>query len=273
MPRRTFLSLSFAATALSLSAQEQTPPAADSEPKKAAPAAPQAKPEIKRLGAHEFGLGDIRFNDETREISFPGKLNMVEGLLEYVLVHDSGKAHESLLTTAVSPFDLNVVILLANYRKDESMFVLKDVKAGPEIMPNPKIAPDSLADVFVSWKEGDAEKTARVETWIHNVEARAQAEEGAFVYNGSWHNKTDFLATKTGSFIALYLDATSLLNNARKNNDNDDVWVPAPKLPPLGTEVTVRIRPPVKDKGKAQPQDTSGETSPSPSGQKIPAGK
>lgn len=271
MQRRFLLSLSLAATALSLPAQEQTPPAADAEPKKpAAPAAPQAKPEIKRLGAHEFGLGDIRFNDETREISFPGKLNMVEGLLEYVLVHDSGKAHESLLTTAVSPFDLNVVILLANYRKNETMFVLKDVKAGPETMPNPKIDQASLADVFVSWKEGGAEKTERVETWIHNVEARAQAEAGSFVYNGSWHNKTDFLAQKTGSFIALYLDSTSLLNNPRKNNDNDDVWVPAPKLPPLGTEVTIRIRPPVKE--KAGEKDAEKPV-PDAEGQKKPAVK
>ena len=41
-------------------------------------------------------------NRLTRTIRFPAVINMREGLLEFVIVHDKGKVHESLLRTAIN---------------------------------------------------------------------------------------------------------------------------------------------------------------------------
>ncbi|NOX98302.1 MAG: hypothetical protein GXP30_00950, partial [Verrucomicrobia bacterium] len=74
------------------------------------------KPKVKSLGDHRYQLGDIIFNGKTREIRFPATMNLEKGLLEYVLVTEEGKMHESLLGTKVRPAQLQIVLKLCHYR-------------------------------------------------------------------------------------------------------------------------------------------------------------
>ena len=55
-----------------------------------------ALPKIERAGDGLYRFGDIIINRPAGEISFPGVTNQVNGLIEYGIVHDSGKIHESL---------------------------------------------------------------------------------------------------------------------------------------------------------------------------------
>src|SRR4051812_24418542 len=83
--------------------------------KAAAELATAAKNRIKKVSATEYTLGRMQFSSATHEIRVPTTVNMTEGALEYALVHENGKTHESLLKTKVSPTELNVAMLLCNY--------------------------------------------------------------------------------------------------------------------------------------------------------------
>ncbi len=222
--------------ALLLSAASATLHAAD----------PAPAPAIRHLGGPLHELNGISFNDATRSISFPAKFNLLNGPLEYALVHESGKAHESLLTTAISPFDLNVVLLLLNYQPSTTFFDQSNKAAGAIVVENPKIDPASNLAVNLQWKDpSGTPHSARLESLIRNLDRKAPASKGPFTYTGSMLMEDGtFMAKETGSILALYADAAALFNNPRPGNQNDDIWVPhPPSLPPKGTPLTVTFSP------------------------------
>ena len=198
-------------------------------------------PEITRLSATRSRLGVIEFDHGTREITLPAEVNMVKGLLEYALVGEKGKLHESLLSTKARAFDLNVVLLLLNYKPDEQWFV-------PPAKPKPlgQAKPEARLEFLLRWKDpgGGTEKTARLDEWISDLTTKKPAAPAPWIYTGSHLNEEGrFTAEVDGSIVALYHDARALLNSPREGADNDEQWVPGPDVPPKGTPVTVVIRP------------------------------
>jgi hypothetical protein len=207
---------------------------------------PAPAPAIKSLGGTRHELNGIQFDRKTRAISLPAKINMTEGLLEYALVHEAGKVHESLLSTAVSPFDLNVVLLLVNYQPSGTFFDLSDKKAGAVLVKNPKIESQAKLTVTLEWKDPDGQpKAASLESLLLNIDQKAPAKEGPFIYTGSMLMEDGtFMAKDTGSILALYADAAALINNPREGNENDDAWICDPKkVPAKETAVTVTLTP------------------------------
>ena len=196
---------------------------------------------IEKIDGTRYRLGVMEFDQKTREIRIPAEVNMREGLLEYVLVHESGKLHESLLRTKVKPFELNVVMLLLNWKKSETFFDFSRPERGGVLVKGAKNPPESLVEVHLAWKDkAGAEQTCRLENWLHQVEKKSKISEEPFVYTGSQVMADGvFLAEQTGSILALYQDPGSVVNNPRDGNDLDDVWINDPAVPDKGTPVTV----------------------------------
>ncbi|MDB6136452.1 MAG: hypothetical protein JWM59_4695 [Verrucomicrobiales bacterium] len=254
-----------------LPAQEKqltAPPAAPApaSPAKPAPPAgsiptPASEPDparaIKKLDGNRYELNGILFDKKTRAIVIPAKVNMNEGLLEYALVHEAGKVHESLLSTAVSPFDLNVVLLLLNYQECAGFFDQSNKQAGAMPVKNPKIDPTAQLMATVEWKAPDnSAKSARLESLLLNIDKKSTVTEGPFTYTGSLLMQDGtFLAKDTGSILALYADVAAVINNPRGGNENDDIWVPdKTKVPDRDTPVTVILQPYAAAKPAPKPQ-------------------
>jgi hypothetical protein len=204
-------------------------------------AAEPSKPEIIRLSATRSRLGVIEFDHTTREITVPAQVNMVRGLLEYALVGEKGKLHEALLITKARAFDLNLVLLLLNFKPDEKWFV-------PPAKPKPleDARPEARLELLVRWNTpaGGEEKTARLDEWVTDIITKKPAEPAPWIYTGSYLSEEKrFAAEVDGSIAALYHDARALLNSPRQGADNDEQWTPAAEVPPKGTPVTVIIRP------------------------------
>lgn len=200
---------------------------------------PAGAPEIVRLSPTRSRLGTIEFDQATREIAIPAEVNMVKGLLEYALVGEKGKLHESLLSTKARAFDFNIVLLLLNYKPDDQWFV-------PPAKPKPlaDAQPAARLDIFVQWTDGGAEKTARLDEWITDLATKKPAAPTPWIYTGSYFNdEKRFAAEVDGSLVALYHDTRALINSPREGADNDEQWVPAKEVPPKGTPVTVIVRP------------------------------
>jgi hypothetical protein len=228
------LNLSISAFAQEVAAPALADPAADH------PAAP-----IRQLSPTQFQVGDIRFDKATRRIEFPGHINMQEDLVEYALVHKDGKTHESLLATGISPFQLNLVMLLCGYEPGNGgLFGHPDSADTPGDETNRDSA-KSLVKITLTWTlEGDAPVSVAPEDLILNRFTGKPMTRGPWLYNGSTIEDGQFQAELEGSIIAIYLDQWSMFNSPRPGSDDDQRWTPiTEKTPPRDTPVTIVIEP------------------------------
>ena len=200
-----------------------------------------SKPKVERLGGDRFRLGKIEFDQRTREISFDARVNMNVGVLEYLLVNEmTGKIHESLLTTAVSPLNLNVVLLLLGYEESDALEKdTKDVAVSAQAKAS--------VDIVVKWKDTNGkDREAFIENWINNLATDSPAKRGHWLYTGSAvDGRGGFAAETDGSLVAIYRDHRAVLNNPREGKTSDEIWKPAKSqgLPPKETVVQVVVRP------------------------------
>lgn len=182
-------------------------------------------------------LGKIIVDKQARTARFPATVNMAEGALEYLLVNDNGKTHESLFATAVSPFQLNIAMLLLGVTPTREVTELPPEQITAESLKNaPELKGDKV-DILVSWKQGSQ---IPAEEWINNLLTKAPAARGPWIYTGSVIYEKRFLAQEVGSIIALATDPAALLNNPREGHTDDTVWsVRTGKVPAVGTPVEI----------------------------------
>lgn len=196
----------------------------------------------------------MEFDQITRSITFPATINMDEGMLEYTLVTEAGKVHESLLTTKAHPIDLNLAILLLRFQPAQNFFRAELLP--PDKKPAPGAKPSALTesnsfDIMVSWKDKDGKaQTAFVEEWIRNDAKKENAKRAPWAYTGSEFDKSTgtFAAQMNGSIIALFADSLALVNNPREGSDSDEIWLVGENIPPLKSEVLVTLKPHQKPK-------------------------
>jgi hypothetical protein len=201
------------------------------------PAEPSATPPdltIKRIDENLVAIGDVRIDRKARTVTLPAKLNLRDGLLEYALVTDTGKLHESLLATTVAPQQLHVACLLLS---------LKGLA-----MPEDEIPPGNRVSIEVSWENEGKTVTHPLAALIsltkpNPSESAVTLAPGPWLYNGSAFVKNVFLAQQNGGFISLIHDPAALVNNPREDRHNDEVHIPATaQLPPVGTPVKIVFR-------------------------------
>jgi len=223
---------------LAASAWAQQPPGA-AEPK------PVPPPSIREVSPGIFQVGGVKLEREARRVSFPAKLNMTNGPIEYLLVTTAGKAHESLLTTDIEPQHLQVAMLLLGAKGMQAAPLTNAPAGGPITQVqgerNPPL-PGEPVLMEVSWKQGGKSQRKRIEALVFNKRAKEPMSSGPFTFTGSrlWQGR--FVAQTEGSLVALITDPDAVFNHPRPNRDADDTWVVHQRdVPPLDTMVEVSI--------------------------------
>lgn len=212
----------------------------------APPAAP-VKPSVTQLDETTFQIGEVTFDKKSREIRFPTEINMTEGLLEFLVVHENGKVHESLLITKISPTDLNLAFMLLGYPQSRELYRVvthagEEPVAEPEIPAEVKAAARVVIDV--EWKDGERTRRGPVNEWIQHELTASAMPAGPWVYGGSNFERGKYIPEVTGDIVAIFLSNAAILNYPGNDNFNDEVWTPFPKRVPVeGTNVTVIIAP------------------------------
>ena len=69
-------------------------------------------PEITKAGDGLYRFGKVLIDRKAKTVSLPAVSNQVNGLIEYGVVHESGKIHESLFRTPVRPQIIHTSLLL-----------------------------------------------------------------------------------------------------------------------------------------------------------------
>jgi hypothetical protein len=203
---------------------------------------------VREVSPGIYELGPLRIEKEKNTITFPGRVNMDKGVLEYLLVGPMGSTHESLLVTEVPVSDVHMAMLLLG-AKGAGIYA-----PSPDQQPTGQItdeylknAPELKGDrifINVKWKQGEAEKETPVEDWIVRAKAAKPAERGPWLYNGSMFGADGkFLAAGEQAFVALLPYPPALMNNPRRQEADDSLWgVNEKVVPPVDTPVEISIR-------------------------------
>jgi hypothetical protein len=196
------------------------------------------------LRAQDASPGGIDYNGihidkASRSVTFPAEINLTSGLLEYLLVNKKGKTHESLLSTAIEPYDLQVAMLLLGIKPAAPSHSQPPGQITREYLSTaPELAGDKIS-ITLTWPGHQV----AAEDLIWNLDKNAVMTPGPWTYNGSEIYDGKFLAQIDGSMAALVRDSGALMNNPRPGNDDDQIWEPYTKeVPPVGTAVDVTLK-------------------------------
>ncbi len=199
----------------------------------------QASPPVR--DGDRIRFGEVSVSPATRTVSFPASVEMTNGLLEYAVVTDYGKTHESLLVTQALPMDVQAALLLLQAKPTGTNGLRSPSHT---LVPPPRAA----IHVTVAWSDAGATSVFPLNQLLAVTTGGARGaitgsvRAGPWLFNGSMITPEGFGAHFDGSIIALIHDPIAILNNPGPDRDNDEIHVPAPgRLPPVGTAATVEL--------------------------------
>lgn len=204
-------------------------------------------PAVRKLDDTRFQIGEVVLDQRTREIRFPAEVNMTEDLLEYLIVHQDGKVHESLLVTETSPTHINLAFTLLRYTPSPELYPLPNATGGtsgdfPEVSAEVKAAARIRIDV--EWMEEGKLRRIPINEWVQHEVKTTAMPAGPWVYGGSVFENGVYTPEITGDIAVISIIGFCMISYPGEDHDNDGVWIPFPKrVPAKRTEVTVVIAP------------------------------
>ena len=212
----------------------QAMPAEDRLPALNPATASLTNPPLRQVGPGVFELGKVRLDKARRTVSFPAVLNMNAGLIEYLVVTESGKTHESLVRTDVAPYQIHLAMLLLGAQG-------AGTNAFPENHTNP--LPGDPVRIELVWKVKGKEQRLAAEATLRKRATHAEVSPGVWIYTGSRVIEGTFLAQEIGSIVSLIEDPDALINNPRPGRENDELWEIKPRgLPALDSSLQVILK-------------------------------
>lgn len=233
---------------LTLVAEEAGKPSEPTAEDTAVPQPDPNKPVIKQLDENRYLIGTVTIDKKKREIRFPAKLNMKEGLLEYLIVHENGSVHESLLSTTISPTHLNIAFKLLNYPPSPEHYLIR-LKDGSLSDQRPVVDEKTKAAarirIQLEWTRDNKTLTTPAGQWVqHAVRTTESMPEGPWVYGGSEILGGYYLPETNGEVCAIFATNTALITYPGEGAFDDTVWnVYTERVPEIGTNITVVIAP------------------------------
>jgi hypothetical protein len=171
--------------------------------------------------APPLAIGDVKVDAKSRSISFPAQVNQRSGAIEYLVVHETGKVHESIFKTSVAPRDFHTAALLFSSTNKP---------------------PLKVSAIEISWAKDGANKKYQAAELILDKAKKRALRETKWAYRGSRLVDGIFLAQRDGSIISIQEDRDALIDQATPEASDDENWEPMTDLlPPLGTPVTITV--------------------------------
>ena len=219
------------------------------QPQEKAEEKPAARPEasVKKLADGTMQIGDIIFDPKTRQVRVPCTVNMNEGLLEFAVVHENGKIHESLLITKASALHINIAMKLLRYVASEELYAIEKERGVlsdqfPEV--EEKVRKAARVSLSIEWQHEGKAKKVPISDWIMHTRTTKPMSTEPWVYGGSMMYEGHFVAEQNGDIAAIFVSRGSLFLYPGKDNSNDEMWLANTKrIPPQGTSVFFLIEP------------------------------
>ena len=239
-------------TCVAISLAQETTPVKPEPPPVTNAAAEAVKPSVTKLDETRYQIGGVILDRKNREIRFPAKVNMAEGLIEYMIILQKGKIHEALLITQAVPTDLNLAFVLLRYPPSPELFSQINETGHPTgiypEVPNPVRAAARIT-MEVEWSENGTTRRVHINEWLRDKAKDAALAPGPWLYTGSSFSEGKFIPDLSGDIASIKLDPYAMINYPGPDSEQGVVWFAFPKrVPPVGTDVTVIITPYFKSK-------------------------
>lgn len=161
-------------------------------------------------------LGLVSVYPANRSLSFPAVVNMVAGPVEYLVVHNNGKLHESIFATEAQPAQIHAAALLLHKRTN--------------------LPPVEISVIHEA-------KTNTAAALIRCIADKRPFSPKPWNYLGSRVAEGTFLAQRDGSILSIRSDPDALIESPDSRRDQDDIWQPMQThLPEPGAPVTVVLK-------------------------------
>jgi|GEM_PF-475699 len=192
-----------------------------------------------------------------KEVVMVAKVVLREGGLELFACLRNTKEHESIVSVDTPAWLVHTGLLAVGAQKGEPVV----------FRPEYKQATGSRVEVLLQWKDPETgeQRKARAQDWIRNTET-GEAMQAYWVFGGSsfWEDEVTnqrYYLAEDGDLICVANFHSAMLDLPIKSTQsNDQLMYDAytERIPPIGTEVWIRLKP-VTD--KKEESDSSSATS------------
>jgi hypothetical protein len=191
---------------------------------------PQETPRKLRNGNVKLGI--ITLDVRKKEVSFMGTLNPPDqGTLEVLVVSPPplGRAHEGLVVTHASPYQLEAMLYLLG--------------ADNEIKRKQKGKKGSLINIDLEWKDDDGVMHRDpIEKWVLDERTKKIMQRKGFYFCGSNFFKEIYQAEGSGNLCLLYSNTTAtVLDCADANSHADILYTTNPQMTQPGAYREVKV--------------------------------
>ena len=187
---------------------------------------------VKQVGPESYRVGDVIVDAKLGVAVFPAKVNQLVGLIEYVLVTETGKVHESFLSTRVRPSDIHAALLLLGAKPPGQLSVEVGWKVGDKWLRKP------IADCIAQYPvEAASGRDDKVTDKSFDLKSRDWKWIGIRLRNGKP------TADVSGSILSLQSDTEALAliePMVDTGRFGSHVW--PKRVPKLGHAVQVFLR-------------------------------
>ena len=199
---------------------------------------------LHELSSTTFKLGGVTFDKAARTATIDAKVNRVEGVLEYLVVTETGKTHESVFSTSVNPLDLHLAMLLLGAKSPGTVTDRPPTNLTSGYLQSAPALDGDEIELSVRWTLDGKTHEAPITEFVLCKEKPAPG--GVWLYTGSAIYQKRLLAQTDGSIVALVTDPAALVNNPRPGHDDDSIWTARTgRIPDAGTPVRIvfQLRP------------------------------
>ena len=119
-------------------------------------------PRVIDLGGGKFDFGGVLIDQKLKRLSFDAVCNQTSGLVEYALVHQSGKLHESLFSTKIPPRWIHACLLLLKAKPLGGNFLSQEFKS--QLAED--MIPEYQVNAQVSWEGNESIITGKFLSWF-----------------------------------------------------------------------------------------------------------
>ena len=179
----------------------------------------------------DIAIGKVKVLRRSRELAFPAEACVTVGDLEVLICTERGRAYESLLKTAVDPYNVQLALLLLGGVNGSRL----NLNSGT----TPKQG--TLLDIFIRLPDGTS---FPVERWIKNKRTLKNKKRIGWVFVGSsFAGDKSCLATKEGNVVNTWSFGNTILDNPAQTGDSDDFFEAfTENIPEKITAVTVLMK-------------------------------
>lgn len=209
---------------------------------------PTTNPPVRSVGPGLWEIGEIRLDQAKKTLSFPAVVNLREGPLEYVLVTDYGKIHESLLRTTVPPYHIQMALILLGVPAapllPEANGIATNASQAAATVTNASNITNVAGRLLmeIGWNVRGRVRYVPLGNFVQNRRARTKVGKGDWFFMGSRLREGGFAAQADGSIVTLIDDPDAIVGSHLPGSDDDDNWLAiGRRMPPLETAVEVRF--------------------------------